>query len=168
MFLRFRQINCSLCVSIVETQRTNGIVRQHHRASLGTVSTAQPPDGFQWSPARPWEVIKARSAIWRTLHDAIARLNVDPATSKKLMTALQVRVPYPTEEQRGGAELAEAEHDAAFWEDMRGSTTKLIGCHENALAVHQREIAELKTSAVREAATAESAKAKAKRLDNYR
>ncbi len=84
------------------------------------------------------------------------------------MAAVQARVPYPTPEETGAAELLEAEHDAAFWEGLHRTTTKLIGSHEDMIASVQDKIAELQMDAEREAAAAEDAKAKAKRLNNYR
>ncbi len=160
MFVRFRARALRLYVSLAESRRSNGTVRQHHVASLGVVSLDP--------AALKWVAVKERSAVWQELHDNIARLSLDATKAAQLMAAVQARVPYPTPEETGNAELLEAEHDAAFWENMHGSTTKLIGCHEGLIAAAPRKIAELQDDAAREAASAESAKAKTKRLDNYR
>jgi hypothetical protein len=84
------------------------------------------------------------------------------------MTALQARVPYVTEEDRGLAELLEAEHDNAFWDGMNGGTKKLIGCHKAAIAAHERQIVELEETSAMEVDNAATAKQKAARLANYR
>ena len=84
------------------------------------------------------------------------------------MTALQTRVPYVTEEERGLAESLEAEHDNAFWSNFNGGTKKLIGAHKEAIATHERKIAELEEASAMEVGNAETAKQKAARLANYR
>jgi hypothetical protein len=84
------------------------------------------------------------------------------------MTALQARVPYVTEEDRGLAELLEAEHDNAFWDRMSGQTEKLIGAHKAAISTHERHIVELEEMSATETGNAETAKQKAARLANYR
>ena len=81
-----------------------------------------------------------KSAIWQALHAAIADLAIDSAIATKLMAALQARVPYVTEEDRGLAELLEAEHDNAFWDRLNGGTKELIGCQKDAIATHQKQI----------------------------
>jgi len=170
MFLRFRQRNTMLTVQLVEARRVNGTVRQRHRASLGSVSTAPAPpaDRFVWSRALPWEVVGDRTAIWQALYAAIADLAIDGAAATGLMTALQARVPYVTEEDRGLAELLEAEHDNAFWDHMNGSTKASIDAHKELIASAERSIVDLEATSAMEVGNAERAKQKAARLGNYR
>jgi hypothetical protein len=170
MFLRFRQSKTTLIVQLVEAQRVNGTVRQRHRASLGSMSTEAPATDWDqgWTRAWPWQIVKDRTEIWQALHAAISDLAIDGATATKLMTALQARVPYVTEEDRGLAELLEAEHDNAFWDRMNGGTKKLIDCHKDAIAMHERHIVELEETSAMEVGNAETAKQKAARLANYR
>jgi hypothetical protein len=159
MFIRFRQSANRLNVSLVEAHQSNGTVKQRHLASLGTVG---PSDKWPWVPVRE------RAAIWQLLHDAIGRLSIGTDVAQKLMAALQERVPYPTQEEHGAADLAEAEHDAAFWERFHGGTTKLIDSHKTLIRTAEVKISELEIEAKREAEAAEDAKAKAARLGNYR
>jgi hypothetical protein len=169
MFLRFRQSKTTLIVQLVEAHRVNGTAPQRHRASLGSVSAEAPrPLDRAWTRAWPWEIVKDRAAIWQALNEAIADLAIDGATATKLMTALQARVSYVTEEDRGLAELLEAEHDNAFWDGVNGGTKKLIGAHKDAIATHEQRIAELEEASATEISNAETAKQKATRLANYR
>jgi hypothetical protein len=104
MFLRFRQSKTTLIVQLVEAHRVNGTAPQRHRASLGSVSAEAPrPLDRAWTRAWPWEIVKDRAAIWQALNEAIADLAIDGATATKLMTALQARVSYVTEEDLGRA-----------------------------------------------------------------
>jgi hypothetical protein len=155
MFIRFRKRARRLNVIIVEARRLNGAVRQTHVASLGSVTAEQPS-------------VRERGATWKTLHEVIARKGFAADIAVNLMTALQARVPLPTMEEAGAAELAAAEHDSAFWRKMHGHTTKLIESHKNLIATAELQIEELRKDAEREAEKAEVAKAKATRLANYK
>ena len=158
MFLRFRQSKTTLIVQLVQAQRVNGTVRQRHRASLGSMRTT----------AALWVAVKDRTAIWQALHAAIAELAIDGATATKLMTALQARVPYVTEEENGLAELLEAEDENAFWNRIHGQTEKMIPSSGADRRTQQQKLVELKADAEQEATNADTAKQKAARLANYR
>jgi hypothetical protein len=118
MFVRFHKHHPTrLYVSLVENRRLDGTIRQMHVASLGALAAEQPS-------------VRERSETWRTLHEVIARKGLAGNVAAKLMTALQLCVPLPTMEEIGAAELAEAEHDSAFWQSILGQTAKLIECHK--------------------------------------
>jgi hypothetical protein len=60
MFVRFRQTKYRLQVSLVETRRVEGRVRQEHVAQFGSV---------EMLPS-----VEARIAFWRRLHERLAQL----------------------------------------------------------------------------------------------
>jgi hypothetical protein len=96
MFIRFRSDGARLYVSLVRTRRVEGKVRQQHVASLGAVTPNRPSH----------ETVRGRGAIWQALHEVVARDQIDAEKATRLMATLQARVPYPTPEQQGAAELS--------------------------------------------------------------
>jgi hypothetical protein len=155
MFVRFQQRADRLYVSLLESFRANGTVRQRTIASLGACG------------ASSGSSVRQRSAVWQALHAEIGQRGIATAKAQRLMAALQSRVPYPTPEEIGAADLADAAHDAASWERMHGATTELIDCHVRTIEHLKAKVQQLHRDAEREAALAAEAKAKAKRLDNY-
>jgi hypothetical protein len=105
-----------------------------------------------------------RRDIWQQLHEHVARLALDGGRAGKIMLALQARVSLPTVEEIGAAELAEAEHDAAFWERMYGTSAKQIENYQGLIKTAEQRMAEERENMKREAENAETAKAKAARL----
>jgi len=134
-------------------------VRQRHVASLGAVTLDR---------EQIWLTVRERSEIWQQLHEQIRRLALDGGKAGKIMTALQARVPLPTIEEIGAAELAEAEHEAAFWGGMHKSSAKQVEGYQEMIAVCERKIGEHRELMKQEADKAETAKATAARLANYR
>jgi hypothetical protein len=154
MFIRFRQRRERLYISVVESHRVKGVVRQRNVSTLGVVAVG--------------DTATARGLVWRELHEVVGRLGVNGDDAARLMETLQSRVPYPTEVELGSDELRQAEHDAKFWDRIHGSTQKLIGDHHSLIATAQDKISDLERDAHREKASAEAARAKAARLANYR
>lgn len=115
-----------------------------------------------------WVTLRERREVWQQLHEQVARLGLDGGTAGKLMTALQARVPLPTVEETGAAELAEAERDAALWDSQHRQTLKIVEVREKMVAHAESKLAEERDLAKAEAERAEQAKAKAARLANYR
>jgi hypothetical protein len=160
MFVRFRQHNARLYVSLVLTKRVDGKVRQEHVAGLGSVVVGANPGRY------PWVATRERVKLWQRLHENIADL---PAADQgRLMAAVHARVPLPTEEERGAADLGEAEHDAAFWEQMHGTSLKQADSYRKLAAHAERRAAEEEEQAKQEAERSEKAKARAARLANYK
>jgi hypothetical protein len=60
MFVRYRQTETRLQVSLVETRRVSGRVRHEHVASFGSVEV--PPS------------VEDRIAFWQRLHERVAKL----------------------------------------------------------------------------------------------
>jgi hypothetical protein len=156
MFVRFRNHGARLNVTLVRTRRVAGKVRSEHVAALGSV----PLDGADRFAVRD------RTELWRRLHVNVA--NLPPENQGRLMAAVHARVPLPTEEERGAAALAEAEHDTAFRQTCHASSLEQIENCRTLIAIPEKQIAEQQEGAKREAEHAERATAKAARLANYR
>jgi hypothetical protein len=160
MFVRFRQHGSRLYVSLVRARRVDGKPRQEQVAALGGVPVGADPG------RRPYVATRERVALWQCLHQSIADL---PAEEQgRLMAAVHARVPLPTEEERGAADLSEAEHDAAFWERMRATSLKQADGYRQLAALAERKAAEGLELAKQEAERAAEARAKAARLANYK
>jgi hypothetical protein len=84
MFVRFRQTQTRLQVSLIETRRIDGRVRHEHIASLGTVDA--PPS------------VEERIAFWQRLHERLAKLSnrVDPAMQGTILGDIHARIPMVT------------------------------------------------------------------------
>jgi hypothetical protein len=157
MFVRFKTRGHRLHVTLGQTARLHGKVRQKHIASIGSVATN--PD--------PVTAIRDRLRLWQALHAQLGALKLEPQALHKLMTAVHARLPMPSPEETGSVELWEAEHKAKFWTRMNAETQKLIELHRNLIANAESKIAELQADADREAALVDDAKTRAARLTNY-
>jgi hypothetical protein len=147
MFVRFQQHRSRLSVSLIRAHRVHGKPRAQHVAGLGGV-----PLGGD-----PHVATRERARMWQRLHEAIADLPSEQQV--RLTEALHARVPLPTEEERAAAELARAEHDAAFWDQMHGHSIKQAESYQQLAAL----------ASERAAVECELAnRAKAERLANYK
>ena len=81
MFIRFRQTQTRLQVSLIRTHRVDGTVRHEHVAMLGTVDA--PPSAAE------------RLVFWQRLHERMAKLGnrIDAATQAKLYGDIHARIP---------------------------------------------------------------------------
>src|ERR1700730_2449595 len=115
MFVRFRETEYRLQLSLVETRRDGGKVPQPHSALLGSIEA--PPS------------VAACSEFWRRLHERLGRLGnrVDPATQAKLLGDVHARVPMVTADEQRALQLENAEADERFWssvQDMNAGTVE--------------------------------------------
>jgi hypothetical protein len=156
MFIRFRENGSRLYVSLVRSRRVDGKVRSEHVAALGSVV----PGGDLLA------AVHDRAALWQRLHENIADLSA--SDQSRLMEAMHARIPIPTAEERGAAELAEAERDAAYWHMMHKNVTETINDHQYLAKTIEEKIANWLPLSKNAARNAEEAKAKAARLANYR
>jgi hypothetical protein len=113
MFTRFRQTVGRPHVSLVETRREVGRVRQDHVAALGSI-------GIPPSPAD-------RIAFWTKLHQRLAGLSnrIDSKVHGEILTASHARIPMPMQDEHGATQLEHARIDAEEWHaiaDMHAST----------------------------------------------
>jgi hypothetical protein len=113
MFVRFRQTASRLQVSIAETRRDGGTVRQDHVAALGSIAT----------PLSPAD----RIAFWTKLHQRLAGLSnrIDGKAHGEILAAVHARVPMPAQDEQSTEQVEHARHDARQWHmlaDMHAST----------------------------------------------
>jgi hypothetical protein len=103
MFVRFRQASRRLQLSLVETRREGGKVRQEHVVSLGAIATPQ--------------TVAGRVEYWRDLHQRLGRLSnrLDGEMQATILGAVHARVPMPTVEEIHALNLEEArQHEIAL------------------------------------------------------
>jgi hypothetical protein len=132
MFVRFRQSRSRLQVSLLETRRIDGHVRNEHVASFGSVDTPQ--------------TVETRIVFWQRLHERLAKLanRVDAGTQAKLLTDIHARIPMVTPDQQRGLQLRNAESDEQLWTSMRSiSEDNLAGLTYLANET-ERRVAEIK------------------------
>src|ERR1700730_12162036 len=129
MFVRFRETEYRLLVSLVETRRDGGRVRHEHIASLGSIET--PPS------------VAARIEFWRRLHDRLGKLGnrVDPATQAKLLGDVHARVPMVTVEEQQALKLKNAEDDVRFWAVIHDFHVERTGGQRQVIAITEADIA---------------------------
>jgi hypothetical protein len=153
MFVRFRQTDRRLQASLSETRRQGGKVVHVHVAGLGSV------------PILP--TAADRIAFWTKLHQWLDALSnrVDAKQRGAILTAIHVRIPMPTLDDRQAVQLERAEADARFWETLADVQTSDVEGHKELLTTVQRAIAELEPLAVDTAAKAEAAKARLARVE---
>jgi hypothetical protein len=103
MFVRFRRRATRLELSLVETRRVDGRVRQEHIASLGALR--DPPETAD------------RVAFWRRLHERLGRLGnrLDGAAQGDILTAVHARVPMPTIDDARAVQLEHAKRHETMW-----------------------------------------------------
>jgi hypothetical protein len=113
MFARFRTLSCRLQVSIVETRRVDGQVRQEHIAGLGAARLPLSPE--------------TRLQFWEKLYPRLARLanRLDGEAQAKILGAISARIPMVTRDERRTLQLEVARDDAKFWEMMPDADAEL-------------------------------------------
>ena len=106
MFVRFRQTETRLQVSLVETRRVGGRVRHEHVASFGSVEV--PPS------------VQDRIAFWHRLHERLAKLanRLDAAAQAKVLGDIHARIPMVTLYEMQAHKLGNAEADKRFWTNL--------------------------------------------------
>jgi hypothetical protein len=103
MFVRFRKSSRRLDVSLVETRRVGGKVRQARVASLGSIALPL--------------TVASRMDFWARIRQRIARLSnrIGGEDCNKILGVLFERIPMPTAEEQRALQLEKAKADAKFW-----------------------------------------------------
>jgi hypothetical protein len=106
MFVRFRQTQSTLQVSLLSGRRADGRVRHEQLASLGSVKLPL--------------TIEGRDAFWWKLHDMLARLGnrLDAAGIAKVLGDVHARIPMVTSDERTADAIVAAERDQQIWDGM--------------------------------------------------
>jgi hypothetical protein len=136
MFVRFRDGPRRLRVSLVETLRVGGQVKNGHVASLGSVPHAAAPAD--------------RIAFWTKLHQQIAGLSnrIDGKTHGEILAAVHARIPMPAQDEHGATQLEHARTDTKMWHaiakaqaDMARSKRAMVEMLSRQIAEHDRQAA---------------------------
>jgi hypothetical protein len=152
MFVRFRQGQYRLQLSLVETRRVAGKVRHEHIASLGSIGDPPSTGG--------------RVAFWRRLHERLAKLGnrIDPAILGKILGDVHARVPMVTLEEMQALKLEGAEAHERFWSGVRDMHEGTAEGRKVLVATVERTIATSQAAAAEAADKAAQAKDRAERL----
>jgi hypothetical protein len=134
MFVRFRQTDRSLQVTLSATRRDAGRVRHEHIASFGSV------------PLSPQEPLAPadRITFWTKLHQRFDALSnqVDAAQHGAILTAIYAPIPMPTMDDHQAVQLDHARADARFWETLADGYAEQIEGNKKVLGAAQKAITE--------------------------
>jgi hypothetical protein len=132
MHIRSRLHHRRLQISLVDTRRVDGKVRQEHVASLGSI----PPD----------MTAVDRVTFWTLVHPRLARIDnrLDDATLAKVMRELHAKVPMVAtgDEEVVAHKIRVAEHNADIWTAVRDSTLATVADKREYVAILTAQIAE--------------------------
>jgi hypothetical protein len=130
MHVRSRLQHQRLQISLIDTRRIDGKVRQEHVASLGSV----PPD-----PS-----VQDRVAFWTKVHPRLSRLDnrLDPATRGRIMGELHKLVPMVPLDAAVADKVTIATRNVETSISLRGMYQGMIDDQKGLLAEVQRAIAE--------------------------
>jgi hypothetical protein len=152
MFVRFRRSAYRLQVSLAETRRVDGHVRQEHVAGLGSIESAP-------------MTIAGRVAFWRELRGRLDRLaNRIGAEQIKILDAVHARIPIVTIDEQRMLQRENAEADARLWEGLHDMNAEQAEGHKEIAAKSARIAADAEKGAVEAAARAATAKDRLDRL----
>jgi hypothetical protein len=139
MFVRFRQSGHRLQVSLAESRRVDGQVRQEHIAALGSIDEL---------PS-----VNERIDFWQRLIERFAKLSnrIDAAMQVKILGEVHARIPMVTVEEQRALQLENAKADEKLWVGLHDISQGLVDGHK-ALKVKVDQ-----TIATNEAAAADAA-----------
>jgi hypothetical protein len=150
MFVRFRQSQDRLHVSLVSTRRTDGKVKQEHVASFGSVEMPLTGAG--------------RVAFWRSAHQRLAKLsNRIGDGEEKIVGEIAARIPIFTDDEFQSVRASNAEADAQFCQTLHDAHADDVEGIKPLAAHLAAKIAEHQKSAKAAAAAGDKAKDKRER-----
>jgi hypothetical protein len=136
MFTRFHQTPRRLQVSLIETRRVDGKVKQEHVASLGSIATEP--------------TAADRLAFWTRLFQTLGRLSnrLDTAAQRTIFDAIHARIPMPAQDEVTAGKLDAMQASIGQWEFIESlhrdgveEQTFRLKDAQKKLAVHQAELA---------------------------
>ena len=153
MFVRFRQSNSRLQVSLIATHRVDGKVRHEHIAGLGSISLTL--------------TVFERFEFWQRLHERLARLSnrVDAGNQAKLLGDVHARIPMVTPDEQRALQRENAEADAGFWEFMQQYNDELASGYKHLSATTHKAIASAEAGAQNASENATAAQARLRALE---
>lgn len=151
MFVRYRQTESRLQVSVIETRRADGKVRHEHIASFGSVE--DPPS------------VEDRIALLQRLHERLAKLSnrLDAAAQAKLLGDVHSRVPMVTLDEMQALKLRNAEADEWFWTNLHDMHAGTVD-HKGLAASVERNLAEGEVEIAKVAVHRDAARERIERL----
>jgi hypothetical protein len=154
MFVRFRQNGRRQQVSLLETRRADGRVRNEHVASLGSVVVPQ--------------TVEARLVFWQRLHERLTKLSnrIDAATQGKILTDIHARIPMVTPVEQRDLQLRNAQADEQLWTTIGSMFEANVADLKEHADLTERKIVDAKpqiTNADAKAATARDRVARLKK-----
>jgi hypothetical protein len=147
MFVRFRERNGRLLLSLIETRRVAGKVRQEHVADLGAIDLPASTD--------------ARAKFWPKLHDRLSRLGnrIGPDRLGPILDAINARIPMVPIEDMPAVNRARAERSLRWCRGYLEHCEEQVELHQNLKATVERKIETLSNEAVRARAGIQRAEA---------
>jgi hypothetical protein len=133
MHIRSRRHHRRLQISLIDTRRIDGKVRQEHVASLGSV----PPDAS----------VQDRVAFWTQVHPRLSRLDnrLDPATRGRVMGELHKLVPMVPVDTAVADKIKAATRNVKQSATMRDMFQETVAAKKAMVAKLQVDIAEGET-----------------------
>jgi hypothetical protein len=130
MFVRFRQNESRLQVSLVETRRINGKVRNEHIVSFGSI---------EWRPT-----VDVRIAFWQRLHERLAKLSnrVNATSQAKILGDIHARVPMVTLDEQRALQLESAKANEQFWASLHDMHADIVEGHRGLASTAERTAAQ--------------------------
>jgi hypothetical protein len=152
MFVRFRQTESRLQVSLVETRRIDGKVRHEHIASFGSVGV--PPS------------VEDRIAFWQRLHRRLAKLSnrIHATAQTKLLGDVHARIPMVMLDEQRALQLRNAEVDERFWTNLHDMHAETVEGQRGLAASVERRVAEGKAEMAKAASHRDAARKRRERL----
>lgn len=153
MFVRFRQAGTRLQLSILETRRVDGRIRNEHVATLGAIQRA---------PS-----VADRIEFWDRLHQRLAKLSnrIDADTQSKILAAVHTRVPMVSVEEQRALQLENAKADAHLWASLHAMEFGTVEERKQVIAGVERDVADGKARADNAATRATEAKDRIARIE---
>jgi hypothetical protein len=150
MFVRYRQTESRLQVSLIETRRVDGKVR--HIASFGSVEV--PPS------------VEDRIAFWQRLHERLAKLSnrLDAAAQEKILGDVHARIPMVTLDEQRALQLRNAESDEWFWSRIHDMHAGTVEEHKGLATTVERNVAEGEVEIAKVAVHRDAARERIERL----
>jgi hypothetical protein len=128
MFVRFRERNGRLLLSLVETRRIAGKVKQEHVADLGAIDL--PPSA------------RDRSVFWPKLHERLSRLSnrIPLDQFGSILGAIHARVPMVLVDEVPSVNKQRAERSLKWWRWHQAMCDEQVELHKQLMAQIERNI----------------------------